>query len=167
MKREHGQDVPIKHLGFPIRSPRAVMVLMPFQLPIVLAIFAVSIVFTIWPDALQHTPISFETQGLIHHIWHYSLMLGSLLVLIGLFWTSPKRLTVELIGLFVLMGALVMNMIALVAFAFSPADGEDPSGLGMAIRIGVIVGLGVRAYIVIREPIVNIIQGVLTFNEKG
>ncbi len=167
MKRDIEQDVPVKHARFSIRSPWAVMVLMPFQLPIVLAIFAVSIVFTIWPDALQHTPISFETQGLIHHIWHYSLMLGSLLVLVGLFWTSPKRLTVELVGLFVLMGALLMNMIALVAFAFSPADGEDPSGLGMAIRIGVIVGLGVRAYIVIREPIVNIIQGVLTFNEKG
>ncbi len=51
-------------------------------------------------------------------------MLGSLLVLVGLFWTSPRRLTVELVGLFILMVALVMNMIALVAFAFSPEDGE-------------------------------------------
>ncbi len=166
MKHEHGQDVPIKHAMFSIRSPWAVMVLMPFQLPLTWAIFAVSVVFTIWPDALQHSPISFETQGLVHHTWHYSLMLGSLLVLVGLFWTSPRRLTVELVGLCVLMGALVMNLIAVVAFAFSPEDGEEPSGLGMAIRVGIILGLGVRAYIVIKEPTVNVIQGTLTFNEK-
>ncbi len=119
------------------------MVLMPFQLPLMLAIFMVSVVFTIWPDALQHSPISFEKQGLVHHIWHYSLMLGALLVLIGLFWTSPRRLTVELVGLFALIGALMMNIIAIVALAIMPGTAEEPSGLGMALRVGIISGLAV------------------------
>ncbi len=54
MKRDIGQDVPTKHAKLSIRSPWAVMVLMPFQLPLTVAMFAVSVVFTIWPDALQH-----------------------------------------------------------------------------------------------------------------
>ncbi len=166
MKRESGESIPIKQARFSIRSPWAVMVLMPFQLPLVISIFAVSIIFTIWPDALQHSPISFEPEGLIHHIWHYSLMLGSLLVLVGLFWTSPRRLTVELVGLFILMGALTMNLIALIAFAITPGDAVEPSGLGMAVRIGVILGLAVRAYIIVAEPVVTVIQGTLTLNEK-
>jgi len=156
MKREHGQDVPIRHAGFSIRSPWAVMVLMPFQLPLTLSIFAVSVVFTIWPDALQHSPISFEAQGFLHHVWHYSLMLGSLLVLVGMFWTSTRRLQAELAGLFVLMGALVINLIAVVALALDPGNGEEPSGLGMAIRAGVILGLAVRAFIIVTEPSVSI-----------
>jgi len=143
------------------------MVLMPFQLPITLAIFAVSVVFTIRPDALQHTPIGgFETQGFIHHVWHYSMMLGSLLVLVGLFWANTRRLQAELAGLFILIGALTMNLIALVAFALLPSDAEEPSGLGMAIRVGVILGLGIRAYIVVAEPVVIVTQGTLKFNEK-
>lgn len=157
MRNDGGHDIPIRRAGFSIRSPWAVMVLAPFQLPIMLAVFLVSVVFTISPDTLQHTPISFETRGFIHHTWHYSLMLGSLLGVVGMFWTNPRRLQAELAGLFILMGALTMNLIALVAFAVSPSsDAEEPSGLGMAIRAGVILGLAVRAYIVVAQPVVTV-----------
>jgi hypothetical protein len=133
------------------------MVLHPFQLPLTLALFAVSVVFTVWPAALQHSPIGgFETQGPVHHIWHYVLMLGALLILVGMFWANTRRLTVELIGLSVLVGALMMNLIAVVALALDPGSGEEPSGLGMTIRVGVVLGLTVRAYIIVTEPVVTL-----------
>lgn len=156
MPHNLGDDIPIRRAGFSIRSPWAVAVLMPFYLPVTLAIFIVSVVFTLWPDVLEHSPISFETLGFWHHVWHYSLMLGSALILVGLFWVSVRRLTVELIGLSVLTGAMTTNIIALTAFAFASGDGEDPSGLGLAIRAGVIAGLAVRAYVIVAEPIVTI-----------
>lgn len=158
MKRDLGQDIPVKHAGFSVRSPWAVMVLMPFQLPIMLGAFLVSIVFTIWPDALQHSPISFETQGLIHHVWHYSLALGSVLVLVGMFWTSSRRLQAELAGLFVLMGASAMNLIAVIALVIDVQGDAEPSGLGIAWRVGILLGMAIRAYIIIREPVVTIKQ---------
>jgi len=158
VKRDSGQDIPIKRAGFSIRSPWAVMILMPFQLPIALSIFAVSIVFTVWPDALQHSPISFETQGFVHHAWHYSLALGSMLLLAGMFLVSTRRLAIELSGIAVLIGALTMNLIALVAIVVSPGGDEEPSGLGLAIRVGIITGLAIRAHIIVTEPVVTVGQ---------
>jgi len=157
VRRNSGHDIPIKHLGITIRSPRDVIVLHPFQVPLVLCLFVLTVVFTGWPDALQHTPIGgFETQGPIHHIWHYALMFGSLLILVGMFWTSTRRLTVELAGVFILMGGLAMNLVAVVGLALDPGNNEEPSGLGMALRSGVILGLGVRAYIIIRDVTVTL-----------
>ncbi len=155
MSHQHGDDVPVK--GFAIRSPFAVMVLHPFQLPLMLVLGGVSIVFTIWPDLLQHTAISFETRGVLHHVWHYSLLVGSVLTLVGMFWTSPRRLRVELSGLFILMGSLAMNLIAQVA-ASSTGDEADlrVSGLGMALRFGIIVGLASRAFVIVTAPVVTV-----------
>lgn len=156
MRGAHGDDIPIRRAGFSLRSPFAVLILLPFYLPLILSIFGVSVVFTIWPDALEHSPISFEAKGVLHHVWHYSLMLGSLLVLVGLFWASLRRLTAELAGLFVLMGGLTMNLLAVVALTLNPAGAEEPAGLGMALRAGVIISLAVRAYIIVFEPTVSI-----------
>lgn len=142
---------------------RGVVLLRPMQFPLVVALLAVSVVFTIWPDALQHTPITFETQGLIHHIWHYSLLVGSVLCLVGMLWTNPRwQLPVELSGLCLLMGALMVNLIALSSLASSlsesPSGGDEPSGLGLALRVGVILGLAIRAYIIVSEPNVTVIS---------
>ncbi len=156
-KHHYGDDVPIKRAGFSIRSPFAVMVLGPFQLPLILALGVVSVVFTIWPDALQHSAISFETRGILHHVWHYSLLVGSVLTLTGMFWTDNRRLRVELSGLFILMGSVMMNLIALVASAAAGNDEEAiSSGLGMALRFGVLLGLAFRAFVIVSAPTVTV-----------
>ncbi len=156
MRHQHVDDVPIK--GFSIRSPFAVMVLMPFQLPLMLFLGVLSLVFTIWPGVLQHSPISFETRGIIHHVWHYSLLAGSLLALVGMFWTSPRRLRVELSGLFLLMGAMTMNLIALVSAVSSAGVGvtQETSGLDLALRFGVLAGLASRVVVLMTAPVATV-----------
>jgi hypothetical protein len=154
----HEYDIPIVRGTFSIRSPRAVALLHPFQLPLVLGLAALAVVFTIWPAALNHTPISFETRGVIHHVWHYSLLAGAVIATVGMFVTHRRRLQIELSGLFLLTGAIVMNLVAVIAQASTiPPTGEEaPSGLGMALRAVVIAGLLVRTYTVVREPTVQI-----------
>ncbi len=128
------------------------LLLYPLQFPLVLALFLVSAVFTAWPEALEHSPISFETRGFVHHIWHYTLLVGAALVLVGMLWNNRRRLQVELSGLFLLIGAMGMNFLA-VATASGP---EAPNGLTIAVRFGVIAGLVLRAWIIISEPVVEI-----------
>ncbi len=152
----HEYDIPIVRGTLSIRSPRAVALLHPFQLPLVLGLAAVSVVFTIWPEALNHTPISFEIRGVVHHVWHYSMLTGSLLATVGMFVTHRRRLQIELSGLALLTGALTMNLVALITEAATTAIGEIPGGLGMALRAVIIAGLLVRAYIIAREPTVEI-----------
>ncbi len=175
MNRDH--DIPVVHHTISIRSPRAVLLLNP-TLPIVLSLLFVSVVFTIWPEALDHSPISFERRGIVHHVWHYSLLAGSLLALVGMFATFRRRLQLELAGTFLLVGSLTINLIAMVnelepAETFLPVGaftinliamvdesghpvGDPPSGLGMAIRAGVILMLAIRTYILIAEPTIEI-----------
>ncbi len=153
----HEYEIPVVKATFSLRSPRAVALLHPFQLPLVLILAGLSIVFTIWPEALNHNPISFENRGIIHHVWHYTLLTGALLSTAGLFMVHSRRLQLELVGLCLLTGALVMNLVAVIAEAESVIiSSETPSGLGMALRFGVITGLIIRLYIVAFEPTVEI-----------
>ncbi len=148
-------DIPVVHGTFTVRSPRAVTLLHPFQLPLVLALAVLSVVFTVSPETLDHTPISFETRGVVHHIWHYTLLVGSLLATVGMFVAHRRRLQIELSGLFLLTGALAMNLVASIAEATTTVADGSPTGLGMALRAGVIIGLLIRAYTVAREPTVQ------------
>ncbi len=159
MKHHYGDDVPMRQARFSIRSPFAVMVLAPCQLPLMLVLGALSIVFTIWPDVLQHSPISFETRGVLHHVWHYSLLAGSMLALVGMFSTRAYRLRVELSGLSILLGAMTMNLIALVAAVSSAGrvgDVVETSGLDLALRFGILVGLASRAFVIVTAPVVTV-----------
>ncbi len=142
----------------PPRSLLAVALLRPVQFPLVVALLIVAIVFAVWPDALQHSPITFETQGVIHHVWHWSLLGGSMLCLVGMFWTNPRwQLPVELAGLILIMGVLTVNLIALISLALSASpNGDEPSGLGLALRIGVILGFAIRAYVIVAEPVMTV-----------
>lgn len=146
-------DIPLATRTISIRSPRAVLLLNP-TLPLVLAAFGVSIVFTIWPEALNHSPIGFERRGIIHHVWHYTLFVGSALALVGMFGTFTRRLEVELFGTILLAGALTLNLIANVNEAFLPVD-VVPSGLGMAMRAGVIFVFVLRVYVLVARPHVD------------
>lgn len=155
-----GHDVPLLRGTFTIRSPRSVLLLYPFQLTIVVAILAVSVTFTFWPEALEHAPVSFEQRGVIHHVWHYALLAGSGGTLWGMLSASALRLKVELIGLCLLVGALAMNLATMVADALASTSLESSglSGLEVALRAGVIAGLVVRAFTVTVEPTVELVN---------
>lgn len=151
--RDH--DVPLLHGTFTIRSPRSVVLLQPFQLAIAVALTIVSVVFTIWPEVLDHTPVSFERRGLIHHTWHYLLLAGSVSTLAGMFSAGPRRLKIELVGLCLLIGALSINLTSAVAAALATRPPEM-SGLVVAMESAIIVGLVLRAFIVATEPTVDL-----------
>lgn len=147
-------DVPLLHGSFTLRSPRSVLLLNPYQLPLTVLLLAVSLVFTFWPEVLEHDPVAFETRGLVHHGFHYLLLSGSALTLAGMMSAGPRRLKVELVGLCFLAGALLMNMVALIAHATTPEG--DLSGLMFALELAGIVGLVIRGFIVVREPTVDL-----------
>ncbi len=133
-----------------MRDRRAVLLLYPFQFPLVLSLFMVAVVFTIWPEALEHSPISFEERSAVHHVWLYTLLAGASLVLLGMLWDNRRRLHVELSGVFLLIGATGMNLLAV-----GTEEGPDaPNGLSIAYRAGILVGLAIRAWIIVSEPVV-------------
>lgn len=150
--RDH--DVPLLHGTFTIRNPRSVVLLQPFQLTLVLTLVAVSVVFTIWPEFLDHAPVSFERRGIVHHIHHYMLLAGATLTAVGMVSAGSRRLRTELVGLCLLIGALGVNLVAEVAHA-AGAD-QAASGLDIALRVAAVVGLTLRAYIVATEPTVSL-----------
>lgn len=148
-------DIPVVRRTVSMRSPRAVLLLNP-TLPIVVTILVVSVVFTIWPEALNHSPISFERRGIVHHIWHYTLLVGALAALVGMFGTFARRLELELAGTILLAGALMINLIAQFGQGLDPSqDDEVPSGLGMALRFGVIAIFALRMYVLVARPQVD------------
>lgn len=140
-----------------IRSPRSVLLMNPYQLPIVLCLFGVAVVFTFWPNLLEHSPVSFESRGLVHHAWHYALLASSSLTLVGMLSTRPWRLKAELIGLIGLVGAVGVNFVAMLADALGNSPEESSlNGLTLAVRFALILGFTVRAFIVATEPTVDL-----------
>ncbi|MEJ7824924.1 MAG: hypothetical protein WKF48_05820 [Solirubrobacteraceae bacterium] len=102
--------------------------------------------FTLAPDTLEHTAVSFEQRGIVHHAWHYMLLVGSVLTLLGLLTQSRIAFRIEFTGLMLLIIAFAVNLVAVVT------SGEPISGLGLATRSGMLFGLGVRAWIVLTQP---------------
>lgn len=139
-----------------LRDVRDVALLHPYQLPLVVSLVVIAVVFTIWPDALDHSPISFETRGIIHHVWHYTLLTGSLVTLYAMLWAHPaRRIQAEVIGLLALGATVALNFIALAADTFdgTPAEG---SGLGLGLRAALIIGFGLRLYTLVWQPTVQV-----------
>lgn len=149
-----GHDVPLLRGSFTIRSPRSVLLLHPLQMPLVVSLLLISIVFTVWPQALEHDPIGFEQRGWIHHVWHYTLLAGSGVTLWGMLSAGRQRLKVELMGLSLLTGMLGMNLVAVTTEAQS--GNSEISGLYLAFAASGIVGLLVRAYTLATEPTVDL-----------
>lgn len=134
---------------------RTVLLLHPFQVPIMVAMLIVAIVFQISPDTLSHTAVSFETRGIAHHVlFHYPLLFGAAFALAGLLIEGGRvviaDLTIadllEIAGLTLVMVALAINLIALVA------SGADLNGLVLATRTGMLAALAARIYILIARP---------------
>ena len=142
-----------------VRGPRAVLLLHPFQVPITLALLVVAVVFLIFPEALEHTAVSFETRGPAHHLlFHYPLLFGAAFTLAGLLIEGGRVLMtdltvaelLEITGLTLMMGAVAVNFIALIA------SGAELNGLVIAARCGMLAGFAVRLYILIVRPSVTV-----------
>lgn len=160
-------DLPNYHdvsvIGFTIklRRPREVA-LLNATVPIIVSMVIAATVFTIWPEALNHAPISFEKRGVIHHIWHYSLLVGSLTALCGQFFATTRRLQLELVGLIVTNAAIGMNFIAVVS------DGiKDYPSIPFFLQAASIVILLLRSYVIIVQPTVMLPTPVTNGVENG
>jgi hypothetical protein len=154
MRHDAHDDVPLVSGTLTIRNPRRVLLLNPFQTPLVVCLLVVSVTFTFWPHVLEHAPVGFEERGFMHHVWHYTLLLGSLVTLIGMLIASTRRLKVELIGLILLAGSMGMNLAAFIAGMSEGHPSANGSGLGLALRAAVILGLTARIIILLRQPTV-------------
>ncbi len=132
---------------------RSVLLLGQSTLPILVCLVLVAVVFTISPKALDHAPVAFETRGVIHHVWHYTLLGGSLLALFGALTLHKRGLMVELVGLILVVAALALNLTALLA-------GDEPvRGVGLALRAGAMLQLAVRIWILVVRPTAEIQVG--------
>ncbi|MDQ3276058.1 MAG: hypothetical protein M3Q39_13795 [Actinomycetota bacterium] len=120
----------------------------PFEFAIALALFIVCVIFTAFPEALAHAPVGFEDRGIAHHMFHYTLLLGSLLILVGLLVKQGLADEIERAGLVLTAGALTVNLIGFLAG--DPL--EELPGVGLAIRAAVILGLVLRAVAITRFP---------------
>lgn len=136
---------------------RRVALLHPFEFPTVLCLLLLTIVFTVSPGTLEHSPVSFETRGIVHHVWHYTLLFGSVFAFAGLVierrvGSIEVGLILELIGITLLLAALAMNFTAL---ALGDEEGPVLSGLGAAVRVGVMAGFATRMWIIAARPTVT------------
>jgi hypothetical protein len=135
------------------KTLRRVLLLHPFELPLAVGLLVLAVVFTAFPEVLEHSPVSFEARGVIHHVFHYALLFGAALTVTGLFAVGPRGLAVELAGLTLLLACLALNFTALVA---GELDGTAAfSGLDAALRVAAMVATAVRMWIIATRPTVT------------
>jgi len=142
------------------------LLLNPFELPLIVCLLVVAVVFTAFPEALDHTAISFENRGAVHHLgFHYPLLFGAAFALIGLLGVPRRiaesrlgrRLTPEKIrvlygaGLALIFVAISLNFVALLATEIEAND-EPISGLTVAIRCTILIGLALKIWILATRP---------------
>lgn len=144
----------MRNLGF--RSPIKAALLYPMETALIFWMLVVSILFTIWPESLEHAPVSFEERGVVHHVWHYSLLVGAVISVAGLVVQSRRRTLWEILGLVLLASAVALNLIAVIADGVT--DGVAPSlgGWDVALRFGILTGLILRIYILTAQPVVEV-----------
>ncbi len=133
----------------------------PYELPLAVCTAIIAVVFAISPGLLAHSPVSFETRGITHHAWHYSLLVGSVLYIAGRFTAGDQRaIGLQTVGLALLLGCLALNLTALVTAEFDDARDVPPlGGYAVAIRVALMVGIGLRLWILITRPTAEIPVG--------
>ena len=99
--------------------------------------------YTIFPELLEHTPVSFETRGPIHHLWHYLLLLGGFGLVIGI-WI--RHLQTENWALWICGGVVMLNFVALIAEDIANNSTVELSGMDAAARIVVLLTVVLRLY---------------------
>lgn len=145
----------VVHRTISFTSPREVFLRNPCSLTII-GLFVIAIVFTIWPEALEHSPISFENRSIIHHAWHYTLLGGGALAMFGMFSAHDRRLQLEFLGDLGLALAVALNLVAQVETLLRQgADGallDGVTGFGIAARLILMSQLLLRCYILTVDP---------------
>jgi len=103
--------------------------------------------FTIFPDLLNHSPVAFENRGPIHHLWHYTILIGGFALAIGIY---IRNVRVEVMGLWGVGLAVLLNFMALVFEEVSGSDSDALSGVTGATRLAVLAAIAARLYVVLR-----------------
>ena len=111
-----------------------------FEFALALSMTVVALVFTACPEALSHAPVGFEARGVVHHGWHYSLLVGAFLTLVGL---ATQNARAEMMGLILLAGAISINLIALLT-----EGGNRSEGIAIAFRSAALLGVLIRLYLI-------------------
>lgn len=126
----------------------------------VLTAFAAALIFTIWPEALAHSPISFEKRGILHHIWHYTLLLAPLIALYGMFSNHRWKLYIESVGLVAIALAVALNLVAQITLLLEKGQEsavlEGVTGYGIALRFGIVFVTGIRCWVILADPEVTV-----------
>lgn len=93
--------------------------------------------FTVSPEFLEHSPVGFEQRGVIHHTFHYLILLGGFTLVTGVLFRD--RL-LETVGLWGCVLPVALNLTALL----TAGDLRDESGVDIALRLVVIFALADR-----------------------
>ena len=116
-------------------------------------IFAIGVCFVIlgslytaFPNLLVHSPVSFETRGSIHHLWHYTILVGGFALTIGV-W--QRHLMAEVVGLWACGLVILLNLVALFAEDVSTGSDTELSGMDAASRIVLLLTIGLRLYAIL------------------
>lgn len=87
--------------------------------------------FTLAPEFLEHSPVGFEARGVVHHAWHYLVLMGGLSLLIGVLMRDR---VFEAMGLVGCGATIVLNLAALL----TTVSTADVSGMDIASRVVVL-----------------------------
>jgi hypothetical protein len=134
---------------------RSLLLLFPAEITLAGSLTLLAVIFTVFPEALEHSPVSFETRGWIHHAWHYLLLLAASLTLVSHIRSDPWTARTRLLGLLGLVLALTLNLIAEIS-----ADLSNPAlragGLDIGLRVAAISFLIIRIRMIVNPPTVNV-----------
>ena len=113
---------------------------------ILAAVFVcLGVIFTFSPELLEHSPVGFERRGAVHHIWHYTILMGGTALLLGI---GMRDRLLERIGLIGCGLPVVLNLIALMTADHESlthgAPNPELSGMDVALRVIVIAMIVAR-----------------------
>ena len=99
--------------------------------------------FTISPEFLEHSPIGFEQRGVVHHGFHYLILIGGFTLLIGIWSRDPL---LEVLGLWGCGLPVALNLAALL----TAENLANESGIDIALRV-VLLALVIDRLLDLRE----------------
>lgn len=100
--------------------------------------------FTISPELLEHSPVGFETRGILHHVFHYLILIGGLALTLAV---SIRDRVMEIAGLVACGVPTLLNLLALAtadAESIGVSLNESVSGMDIAVRLIVLAVIAGR-----------------------
>ena len=115
-----------------------------FPLTLGVVFTALGTLFTFSPELLEHSPVGFEARGVIHHIWHYTVLIGGMALVIGV-WLRDDL--IEALGLAACGLAVLLNTLSISTADYDSIGtsfNTGASGIDIALRVIILVGVIVR-----------------------